>query len=84
MKEARQHLFLRIGRENPRFFVEGRARERKKEERKTEAYERYLIMLKDRKKILAEEKSPEEKQPRRLLPTYPVSNPESPVVQSRE
>lgn len=80
----REFLFLKIGQENPKFFVEGRARERLKAERPAEATERYLQMLRDRKKILEEEKPPEEKRPRRLLPTYPVSNPQSPVIQSRE
>lgn len=79
----REFLFLRIGRSNPKVFVEGRARERAKEERKTEAFDRYFEMLKARKISLEEEKPPEEKQPRRLLPIYPVSNPESPVIQNR-
>lgn len=82
--ESRQFLFLRIGHVNPKIFVEGRARERAKEERKTEAYERYYEMLRDRKKILAEHEPPEEKQPRVLRPIYPVENPQSPVIQNRE
>jgi len=80
----REFLFLRIGRENPKFFVEGRARERAKAERPTEAYSRYYQMLRDRKKILAEEKPPEEKQPRVKRPDFPVQNYESPVIQQRE
>ena len=50
----REFLFLKIGQTNPARFVEGRARERAKEERKLEATERYYQMLKDRKKTLAE------------------------------
>lgn len=80
----RKFLFLRIGRENPARFVQGRASERAKEERKTEAYERYLVMLRDRKKILAEEKPIEKALPRIKQPIYPVSNYQSPVIQSRE
>lgn len=80
----REFLFLQIGRENPARFVQGRARERAKEERKTLAFDRYFQMLKERKEILAKQEPPEEKQPRRLLPNYPVKNPESPVIQSRE
>lgn len=77
-------LFLQPGKKNPEVFVQGRARERAKEERKTEAYQRYYKMLRERKKILAEEKPPEEKQPRILRPIYPVSSPQSPVIQERE
>lgn len=81
--EKREHLYLKIGQENPKFFVEGRARERAKAERTSQATERYLQMLKERKEVLAKEEPPEEKQPRRLLPNYPVKNPQSPVVQQR-
>lgn len=82
--EKRQFLFLRIGFSNPKFFVEGRARERAKEERKTLAFDRYFQMLKERKEILAKQEPPEEKTPRVLRPIMPVSNPQSPVIQNRE
>lgn len=77
-------LFLEPGKKNPEVFVEGRARERAKEERKTEAFNRYYKMLKERKEKAEKEKPPEEKQPRVLRPVYPVSNPQSPVIQERD
>jgi len=80
----RQFLFLKIGQENPRFFVEGRARERLKAERPTQAYSRYYEMLKARKQALAEHESPEQKRPRIKQPDFPVKNFESPVIQNRQ
>ena len=80
----REFLFLEPGKKNPKVFVEGRATERAKEERKTQAYQRYYKMLRDGKKKLEEEKPPEEKRPRILRPIYPVSSPQSPVIQERE
>lgn len=80
----REFLFLRIGYSNPEVFVEGRATERAKEERKTLAFNRYFQMLKERQQVLKEEETPEEKQPRRLLPDYPVDSSYSPVIQQRE
>lgn len=77
-------LFLQPGKQNPEVFVKGRATERAKGERPTEAYQRYYKMLRDRKKKLDEEKPPEEKQPRVLKPIFPVHNPQSPVIQERE
>ncbi len=77
-------LFLEPGKENPKVFVEGRATERAKEERKTDAYSRYYKMLKDRKEKMEKEEPPEEKQPRVLRPVLPVENPQSPVIQKRE
>ena len=79
----REHLFLRIGQYNPKVFVEGRATERAKEERKTEAYSRYYKMLKERKEQLEKKEPPEEKQPRILRPSYPVENYQSPIIKSR-
>ena len=76
----REFLFLRIGYSNPKVFVEGRATERAKEERKTQAFDRYFQMLKKRQQVLKEEEPPKEKRPRRLLPDYPVHNPQSPVI----
>ncbi len=77
-------LFLEPGKKNPKVFVEGRATERAKEERKTQAYSRYYKMLKDRKETLEKEKPPEKKQPRIKRPTFPVHNPQSPVIIERE
>lgn len=81
----REFLFLEPGKNNPKFFVEGRATERAKAERPTEAYSRYYKMLRDRKKILEEEKPPEEgKRPRVKRPDYPVENYQSVIIQQRE
>ena len=80
----REFLFLEPGKKNPKVFVEGRATERAKAERPTEAYSRYYKMLKDRKEKLEKEKPPEEKQPRVLRPIMPVSNRQSPIIQARE
>lgn len=80
----REHLFLRIGHYNPKVFVEGRARERAKEERKTLAFDSYYQMLKQRKEELEQEKPPEEKKPRIKYAHFPVENPQSPVIQARE
>ena len=80
----REHLFLEPGKKNPKVFVEGRATERAKGERPTEAYQRYYKMLKERKEALEKEEPPEKKQPRVKRPTFPVHNPQSPVIQERE
>ena len=79
-----QSLFLEPGKENPKVFVKGRATERAKAERPTEAYSRYYKMLKERKEKLEKEEPPEEKQPRVLRPIMPVSNPQSPIIQERD
>lgn len=80
----REFLYLRIGHYNPKVFVDGRATERRKEERKTEAFDRYFEMLKGRKEALEQEKAPETKQPRIKNPIMPVSSPQSPVIQQRQ
>lgn len=80
----REFLYLLPGKQNPEAMVKGRATERAKAERPTEAFSRYYEMLRDRKKILAEEKPPEEKKPRIKYAEFPVKNPQSPVVQQRE
>lgn len=74
-------IFLRIP--NPAIMVQGRARERLKAERPTQAYSRYYEMLKQRKEQLEKEKPPEIKQPRILRPVMGVSNPQSPIIQAR-
>lgn len=82
--EKREFLFLKPGFRNPEFFVEGRARERAKAERPTEAFDRYFQMLRQRKISLEEEKPVEKPRPRVKQPIYPVENWESPVIISRE
>ena len=81
----REHLFLEPGKKNPEAMIKGRARERAKAERTSEATERYLTMLKARKKALEEEKPIDEgKKPRILYANYPVENYQSPIIQQRE
>jgi hypothetical protein len=82
--EKRTELYLFPGKVNPEVFVKGRATERAKEERKTEAFDRYFEMLKARKQALAEHEPPEEKRPRIKQPTFPVDSSYSPVIQNRE
>lgn len=79
----RQFLFLEPGKQNPEAMVKGRATERAKEERKTEAYSRYYQMLKERKEQAEKEKPPEEKKPRIKYAQFPVRNPQSPIIQNR-
>ncbi len=76
--------YLEPGKENPTLMIEGQKREHQKSRRTGEAEERYLIGLKQKIEKDAQKKAPKVKQPKILETQFPVSNPQSPVIQDRE
>lgn len=77
-------IYLRPGQRNPKLMVEGMRRQQIKDGRVGEAEERYLKMLKQKAKDERDQPILDEKKARKLKVSFPVDNPQSPVIQQQE